>query len=174
MTQRKSSYLVCNLKQGAIRLPVPLPLQKPNVFINRCPAYITNPCQFRNIQLPVFESGMVAEEEKRECCRRLVADGRSVFPWLWRSPCQSAHGFVSWQAPTDLTHPLSEKTSLMKSTDFMKPGNWFESGWQIHNSGSDRISEFLHEKAPAGAGAFVQWVFRLGRRVGERSRRYIP
>ena len=37
--------------------------QKSNVFINRCPAQIANSCQFGNLQLPVFESGIVAEED---------------------------------------------------------------------------------------------------------------
>ena len=37
-------------------LPFPLPLQKGKIFVNRCPAQITNPCQFRNIQRSVVVS----------------------------------------------------------------------------------------------------------------------
>ena len=44
-------------------LPFPLPLQKGKIFVNRCPAQITNPCEFRNIQLPLFESGIMPKED---------------------------------------------------------------------------------------------------------------
>ena len=39
-----------------------LSLQQPNILINRCPAQITNPCQLADIQLPIAERWIVAEE----------------------------------------------------------------------------------------------------------------
>ena len=37
--------------------------QKSNVFVNCGSADVADPCQFRNIQLPTFESGIVSEED---------------------------------------------------------------------------------------------------------------
>ena len=73
-------------------MPAPVLLfQKVNVFINGRSAQITNPCQFRNIQLPAFICGIMPKEEKRECCLWWSAACRSACPWPWRSPSLTAH-----------------------------------------------------------------------------------
>lgn len=51
------------MKQGAdFRLPVSLPFQKVNVFINRRSAQIAHPRQLAHIQLLIFVCGIMAEE----------------------------------------------------------------------------------------------------------------
>ena len=41
-----------------------LPFQKVNVFINCCPAQITNSCQFADVELSALVSGVVPEESR--------------------------------------------------------------------------------------------------------------
>lgn len=45
-----------------LRLPLSLPFQQSNILINRRPAQITDSCQLADIQLPIAESRIMAEE----------------------------------------------------------------------------------------------------------------
>ena len=43
-----------------------LPFQKVNVFVNGCPAQITNSCQFADVEVSALVGGVVPEESRRK------------------------------------------------------------------------------------------------------------
>lgn len=58
-------------------MPAPiLCFQKYNVFVCGGSADVADPCQFADIQLPVFESGIVAEEDWRVFCQYSTPKGK--------------------------------------------------------------------------------------------------